>query len=104
MATMKYEIPLLDCSTIFSLWQVKMHVVLAQMDLDEALLGIDKMSSSLTKDEKERNDRKTLSQVHLHLLNQILQDVLNEKTADVIWVKLEELCMTKSLTSKLHLK
>ena len=34
MATMKYEIPLLDHSTKFSLLQVKMRVVLAQMDLD----------------------------------------------------------------------
>ena len=46
---MKFEIPLLDRSTGFSLWQVKMRVVLVQMDMDEALLGLDKMSSSLTK-------------------------------------------------------
>ena len=52
MATMKFEIPLLDRSTRFSLWQVKMRAVLAQMDLDEALLGLDKMPSSLTKEEK----------------------------------------------------
>ena len=81
-----------------------MLIVLAQMDLDEALLGLDKMSLSLTKKEKERKDRKTLSQIHLHLSNQILQDVLKEKIADALWLKLEELCMTKSLTSKLHLK
>ena len=49
IATMKYEIPLLDRSTRFSLWRVKMRDVLAQMDLDDALLGIDKMSSSLSK-------------------------------------------------------
>ena len=72
MATMKYEIPLLDRSTRFSLWQVKMRAVLAQMDLDEALLGLDKMPSSLTKNEKERKDRKTLSHIYLHLSNQIL--------------------------------
>ena len=57
MATMKFEIPLLDRSTKFSFWQVKMCVVLARMDLDEALLGLDNMSS-LTKEEKERKDRK----------------------------------------------
>ena len=33
-----------------------------------------------------------------------MQDVLKEKTADALWLKLEELCITKSLTSKLHLK
>ena len=74
------------------------------MDLDDALLGIDKMSSSLAKEEKERKDRKALSQIHLHLSNQILQDVLKQKTIDALWLKLEELCMTKSFKSKLHLK
>ena len=68
MAAVKFQIPLLDCSTRFS-WQVKMRVVLAQMDLDAALLGVDKMSSSLTKEEKERKDRKTLSHIHLRLSN-----------------------------------
>ena len=104
MATMKFEIPLLDRNTKFSLWRVKMRVVLAQMDLDEALLGLDKMPSSWTKEEKEHKDHKALSQIHLHLSNQILQDVLKEKTADALWLKLKELCMTKILMSKLHLK
>ena len=69
MATMKYEIPLLDKSTRFSLWQVKMCDVLAQMDLDDALLGFDKMPLSWTKGEKQRKDRKALSQIHLRLSN-----------------------------------
>ena len=38
---MKYEIPLLDRSTRFLLWQVNICDVLAQMDLDDALLGFD---------------------------------------------------------------
>ena len=58
----------------------------------------------MTKENKECKDRKALSQIHLHLLSQILQDVLKENTADALWLKLEELCITKSLTSKLHLK
>ena len=49
-----------------------MLVVLAHMDLDEALLGLEKMPSSLTKEEKKHKDRKALSQIHLHLSNQIL--------------------------------
>ena len=69
MATMKYEIPLLDRTTRFLLWQVKMRAVLAHMDLDDALLGIDKMSLSLTKEKKECKDRKALSHIHLYLSN-----------------------------------
>ena len=74
--------------------------MLAQMDLDEALLRLDKMPSSLTKEEKERKDCKALSQIHLYLSKQIIQDILKKKTVDSLWLMLEELCMTKSLTSK----
>ena len=81
-----------------------MHTMLTQMDLDDALLGLDKMSSSWTEEEKQHKDCKALSHIHLHLSNQILQDVLKEKIVDALWLKFEELCMTKSLTSKLHLK
>jgi hypothetical protein len=33
-----------------------------------------------------------------------LQEVLAEKTADALWLKLESICMSKDLTSKMHMK
>ncbi|KAG8477597.1 hypothetical protein CXB51_030467 [Gossypium anomalum] len=104
MASLKYEIPLLDRNTRFALWQIKMQAVLAQMDLEDALLGIDKMPSTLTDEEKKRKDRKALTQLHLHLSNEILQDVMKEKTVAALWKRLEQICMSKTLTSKLHMK
>ncbi|KAK5813238.1 hypothetical protein PVK06_028686 [Gossypium arboreum] len=104
MASLKYEIPLLDRNTRFALWQIKMQAVLAQMDLEDALLGIDKMPSTLTDEEKKHKDRKALTQLHLHLSNEILQDVMKEKTAAALWKRLEQICMSKTLTSKLHMK
>ncbi|KAG8479503.1 hypothetical protein CXB51_029288 [Gossypium anomalum] len=104
MASLKYEIPLLDRNTRFALWQIKMQTVLAQMDLEDALLGIDKMPSTLTDEEKKRKDRKALTQLHLHLSNEILQDVMKDKTAAAVWKRLEQICMSKTLTSKLHMK
>ncbi|GKC17857.1 retrotransposon protein, putative, ty1-copia subclass [Tanacetum coccineum] len=98
MASFKYDLPLLDRDSGFSLWKVKMRALLAQMDLDDALLGHDKMPSSWTRDDKKRKDRKALSHIHLHLSNNILQEVLTKKTA------LEQICMTKDLTSKMLLK
>ncbi|KAG8480131.1 hypothetical protein CXB51_025349 [Gossypium anomalum] len=89
MASLKYEISLLDRNTRFALWQIKMQAVLAQMDLEDALLGIDKMPSTLTDEEKKRKDRK---------------DVMKEKTAAALWKRLEQICMSKTLTSKLHMK
>ncbi|KAG8488863.1 hypothetical protein CXB51_016741 [Gossypium anomalum] len=81
-----------------------MQAVLAQMDLEDALLGIDKMPSTLTDEEKKRKDRKALTQLHLHLSNEILQDVMKEKTVAALWKGLEQICMSKTLTSKLHMK
>ncbi|KAG8496844.1 hypothetical protein CXB51_008135 [Gossypium anomalum] len=70
MASLNYEILLLDISTRFALWQIKMQAILAQMDLEEALLG----------------------------------DVMKEKTVAGLWKRLEQICMSKTLTSKLHMK
>ncbi|KAG8489499.1 hypothetical protein CXB51_017516 [Gossypium anomalum] len=89
MASLKYEILLLDCNTRFSLWQIKMQAVLPQMDLEDALPGIDKMPLTLTGEEKKRKDRK---------------NVMKEKTAAALWKRLEQICMSKTLTSKLHMK
>ena len=74
------------------------------MDWEEALLGSNKMSSSWTKEEKKKKDNKAMTQIHLHLSNDILQDVLKEKSTYALWLKLEQLCMTKSMPSELHLK
>ncbi|KAG8482465.1 hypothetical protein CXB51_024471 [Gossypium anomalum] len=104
MASLKYEIPLLDRNTRFTLWHIKTQAVLEQMDLKNALLGIDKMPSTLTDAEKKRKNRTTLTQLHLHLSNEILQDVMKEKTAAALWKRLEQICMSKTLTSKLHMK
>ncbi|KAG8497012.1 hypothetical protein CXB51_008232 [Gossypium anomalum] len=81
-----------------------MQVVPAQMDIEEALPGVDKMSSTLTEEEKKRKDRKALTQLHLYLSNKILQVVMKEKTAARLWKRLEQIFMSKTLTSKLHIK
>ncbi|KAG8489449.1 hypothetical protein CXB51_017818 [Gossypium anomalum] len=104
MTSLKYEISLLDHNTRFTLWQIKIQAVLAQMDLEDAPLGIDKMPSTLTNEEKKCKDRKPLTQLHLHLSNEILQDVMKEKTAAALWKRLEQICMSKTLTNKLHMK
>ncbi|WVZ69502.1 hypothetical protein U9M48_018276 [Paspalum notatum var. saurae] len=104
MASLKYDLPLLDRDTRFSLWQVKMRAVLSQADLDDALEGFGKKDVKAWTDEEKRKDRKALSHIHLHLSNNILQEVLAEKTAAALWLKLESICMSKDLTSKMHMK
>ena len=73
MASMKYDLPMLDYKTRFSLWQVKMRAVLAQTnDLDEALEVFGKKKSAEWTDEEKRKDRKALTLILLHLSNDIL--------------------------------
>ena len=104
MASMKYNLPLLDYKTRFSLWQVKMRAVLAQSsDLDEALASFRKRKKDWTPEET-RKDRKALSMIQFHLSNDILKEVLQERTAAELWLKLESICMFKDLTSKMHMK
>jgi hypothetical protein len=87
---LKFDLPLLDCKTRFSLLQVKMRVVLSQThDLDEAL---DKFGDKASKDwtpEVKRKDCKALSLIQLHLSNDILQEYLQKETAVALWLKQE---------------
>ena len=105
MASMKYDLPLLDYKTRFSLWQVKMRAILAQTnDLDEALEGFGKKKKDEWTDKEKRKDRNALFLIQLHLSNDILQQVLQEKTAAELWLKLESIYMSKDLTSTMHMK
>lgn len=40
-------------------------------------------------EEKQKNKIKALTQIHLHLSKNILQDVLRGNTAAILWLKLE---------------
>ena len=61
MTIMKFNILLLNGNTKFFILQVKMLVIPVQMDLDDVLLGSDKILSPWTLEEKQHKDRKTLS-------------------------------------------
>jgi hypothetical protein len=82
-----------------------MRAILAQtLDLDDALDGFGKKPVSSWTEEEKRKDRKALSLIQLHLSNNILQEVLQEKSASALWLKLESICMSKDLTSRLQVK
>ena len=100
MASMKYDLPLLDRDTRFTLWQVKMRALLAQADYDVALDSFGKNRIEAWTAEEKRIDCKALSQFQLHLHNNILQEVLSEKTAAALWLKLEGVCMLKILPAR----
>jgi hypothetical protein len=82
-----------------------MRAILTQSsDLDEALDGFGKNYAKAWTDDEKRKNRKALSLIQLHLSNNILQEVLAEKTVAALWLKRESICMSKNLTSKMHVK
>jgi hypothetical protein len=102
--SMKFDLPLLNYDMRFSLCQVKMRGILAQThDYDEALDKFGKSKADWTPEEI-RKDQKALALIQLHLHNDILQECLKEKTAAELWLKLESICMSKDLTSKMQMK
>ena len=76
MASIKYDLPPLDRTTRFTLWQVKMRAMLIQAEVNDALDKFGNKDSKSWTDEKKRKDSKALSQIQLHLSNNILQDYL----------------------------
>ncbi|KAK1670861.1 hypothetical protein QYE76_059020 [Lolium multiflorum] len=88
--------PTLDYTTRFSLWQVKMRAILTQSsDLDEALDGFGKKDAKSWTDDEKRKDRKAFSLIQLHLSNNILQEVLAEKSAAALVVETESIACPK---------
>ena len=49
-------------------------------------------------------DERDMSMIRLSMANEILSNILDEKTTKSMWEKLESLYMTKSLSNKLFMK
>ncbi|KAK1663186.1 hypothetical protein QYE76_051345 [Lolium multiflorum] len=57
MSSLKFDLPQLDYTTRFSLWQVKMRAILTQSsDLDEALDGFGEKDAKTWTDDEKRKD------------------------------------------------
>jgi hypothetical protein len=82
-----------------------MEVVPVQtQDFDEALYRFGDKAFKDWTDEEKCKDRKTLSLIQLHLSNDIMQECMQEETIATLWLKLESICMSKDLTSKMRMK
>ncbi|CAM8912019.1 unnamed protein product [Rhodiola kirilowii] len=60
--------------------------------------------ATMTQDEIDEAKELAYSSIILHLGDKVLREVAKEKTAAAVWLKLESLYMTKSLTNKVYLK
>ncbi|KAF7841267.1 Retrovirus-related Pol polyprotein from transposon TNT 1-94 [Senna tora] len=100
----KFEIEKFNGNNDFSLWRVKMRALLVQQGLLKALEGKEALPTELSNQEKDDLLERALSTILLSLADDVLREVVDEKSAAGLWLKLETLYMTKSLTNRLYLK
>ena len=70
----------------------------------KALLGKSKQPYTMIDDEWSDLDERALSGIRLCLVDDVLFNIVSEKTAAGLWTKLEKLYMKKSLTNRILLK
>ncbi|KAJ4721450.1 Retrovirus-related Pol polyprotein from transposon TNT 1-94 [Melia azedarach] len=101
MSGMNVKIDKFTGMNSFSLWQIKMRALLKQQGLWAPLA---RKPADPTTTEMAVLEEKAHSTIMLCLADDIITEVAEEETAQGLWVKLEGLYMTKSLTNKLLLK
>jgi hypothetical protein len=81
-----------------------MHDLLMQQGMVKELLGKTKQPVTITDDDWDEIDARELSAIRMCLADDVLFNIVTEKTTVGLWMKLESLYMTKSLTNRIFLK
>ncbi|KAL5791041.1 hypothetical protein ACOSQ2_005929 [Xanthoceras sorbifolium] len=102
MTTTKFDIEKFDRNMSFTMWQVKMCAILIHNGLHQALLGKDKLPNTIDEAKKQEMDDKALASIQLCLSNEVLREVMQEKTAKDLWDKLESF-MAECASIKSHI-
>jgi hypothetical protein len=96
----KFDIPKFDGKISFAIWQIQMKAVLTQLVVQKELQT---RPADMIDDKWQDIDERTLSAIQFSLSFHVLREVMHEKSAAILWKKLEELYMTKSLANKIRL-
>ena len=104
MQSLNFEVEKFSGKNNFELWKLKMHDLLMQQGMVKALLRKSKQPATITYDDWDEMDARALSAICICLADDVLFNIVSEKTAVGLWSKLESLYMTKSLTSIIYLK
>ena len=102
--TTKFEAEKFNRKSNFLLWKMRVTSLLVKEGTHKALLGIEKKPSKMEDDEWNDIDFRAKATIILCLSDEVLYNVMNEKTTAGLWCRLESLCMTKSLSNKLFMK
>jgi hypothetical protein len=100
----KFDVEKFNGKGNFGLWQKRVKALLVQQGLHKALQGKKSKAATMTDEDWEEIDLKAASTIQLCLADEVMYNVMDEETATGLWLKLESLYMTKSLSNKLYLK
>ena len=104
MSSHKFDIEKFTGSNDFTLWKVKMRALLVQQGCVTALEEEEKLSEKLKEGEKAEILAKAHSAILLSLTDEVLREVVDQKTAAGLWKTLESKFQKKSLTNRLYQK
>ena len=99
MGFAKVEIDRFDGKGDFSLWRQRMKEILVQMKIAKVLDAEKPLPATMSDEEKSDIKELAYSKIIVHLSDKVLREVSKETTAAGIWLKLESLYMTKSLSN-----
>ena len=100
MSSTKYEVEKFCGKGNFPFWQRRMKDLLIQRGVHKALLGKAKKPKKMIDENWEEIDEKAASAIRLNLGDEVIHNILEAKTVEQIWKKLEGLYMRKNLTNK----
>ncbi|GJR53655.1 retrovirus-related pol polyprotein from transposon TNT 1-94 [Tanacetum coccineum] len=83
---------------------MKVRALLSQQGYLSALQGRDKLPEKLSDEEEDELMEKAHGAIILNLADSVLREVAGETTPTGLWLQLESLYMTKSLTNRLYMK
>ncbi|KAI9196857.1 hypothetical protein LWI28_027588 [Acer negundo] len=97
----KFEVKPFDGKSNFTLWQRKMKNILIQQNLYFMVDGVEKKPKDMSTETWKVLDEKAMSSIEFHLSDEVICNVMEEKSAKGTW---EKLYMGKTLSNKLTLK
>ena len=107
----RYDIKKFNDTNDFSLWKIKMQALLENLGLKEALREeprdkekVGDGAETLLAEQRVDVEEKAFNTLILSLGDKVLREVSKMTTALEIWKRLDNLYLTKTLSSRLYLK
>jgi len=99
----KFEVEKFNGKRNVDLWQKRAKALLVQQSLHKTFQGKSVKPVDISNENWEEMDLKATNTIWLCLADKVTYNMLDE-TITELWLKLETLYMTKSLSNKLYLK